>query len=122
MHPEVHKSDTACKQKVIGSLNFGCLLLRYTLVRTAAWLCVLQLLLDCSVLIGGCDDVVALHKSGQLQLELEKALLHKGSSATALPLSLSSETGGADTVSAVDLHSKQPLRSLFWFPDVTDNR
>ena len=79
-----------------------------------------SILLDHSVLVGGCDELVALHKSGQLQLKLEKAL--SGKSKKCLTYQMHSETEVLDTGSAVDLHAKRPMRSLFWFPDVTDNR
>lgn len=76
----------------------------------------------CSVLIGGCDDLVALHKSGALQLKLEKALIQHGSTGTPLPSPKSTAPAGISPSSAVDIDQDRPARSLFWFPDVVDNR
>ncbi|DBA68888.1 TPA: hypothetical protein ACH3X2_013364 [Trebouxia sp. C0005] len=75
-----------------------------------------------SVLIGGCDDLVALHKSGALQLKLEKALIQHGSTGTPLPSPKSTAPAGISPSSAVDIDQDRPARSLFWFPDVVDNR
>ena len=76
----------------------------------------------CSALIGGCDDLVALHKSGALQPKLEKALIHQGKTGIALPLAKSSAPAASSPSSAVDNDQSRPARSLFWFPDVVDNR
>jgi len=73
-------------------------------------------------LTGGCDDLVALHKSGALQLKLEKALIQHGRTGTSLPLTKSTAPAAILSSSAVDIDQGRPARSLFWFPDVVDNR
>lgn len=75
-----------------------------------------------SVLIGGCDDLVALHRSGALQLKLETALTHQSKPMRSLPSDVPSPTAATLPSSAVDTDQGQTFRSLFWFPDVVDNR
>ena len=77
---------------------------------------------SCSVLNCGCDDLVALHKSGQLQLKLEHALADNGSHTDGTISSANVKGTASVNPSAVDLHLRKPLRSFFWFPDAVDNR
>ena len=72
------------------------------------------------MLVGGCDAIIELHKTGRLLPLLNEAVAdaaNKGKAAIQLR-----QVAPTDLVPSVAAGQGCFMRSFFWFPDVVDNR